>query len=182
MMRFNKLLIWKIKVKKQIRGSGFSVLVKIDPTMYRSQGDWGRQSQDSRAGFCDSRELIGGDPNNGKYRGGGSFSGQHHTGSRGFLQRYKNQSRSSSPTKSFRKSSPSLVNITLDQGAFLSVIKFNLGHHLRLDLFENRLHLCLIIQIVGHLRIDCFEVLVAHLVREGEHWVEVITAVVIVVV
>ena len=78
------------------------------PTMYGSQGDRDRQSQDSRAGSYDSRGIDRGkDSNNGKYRDGGSSSGQYRTGWRGSPERYKHQSRSSSPTRSFQNASPS---------------------------------------------------------------------------
>ena len=76
--------------------------------MYGSQGDRDRQSQDSRAGSYDSWGIDRGKySNNGKYRDGGSSSGQYRTGLRGSPERYKNQSRSSSPTRSFKNSSPS---------------------------------------------------------------------------
>ena len=78
------------------------------PTLYGSQGDRDRQSQDSRAGSYDSRGIDRGkDSNNGKYRDGGSSSGQYRTGWRGSPERNKHQSRSSSPTRSFQNTSPS---------------------------------------------------------------------------
>ena len=77
-------------------------------TMFGSQDDQDRQSQDSRAGSYDARGIDRGkDSNNGKYSDGGSFSGQYRTGLRGSPARYKNQSWSSSPTRSFQNSSPS---------------------------------------------------------------------------
>ena len=78
------------------------------PTLYGSQGDRDRQSQDSRAGSYDSRGIDRvKDSNNGKYRDGGSSSGQYRTGWRGSPERNKHQSRSSSPTRSFQNTSPS---------------------------------------------------------------------------
>ena len=77
-------------------------------TWYGSQGDRDRQSHDSRTGSYDSRGIDRGTySNNGKYRDGGSSSGQYCTGLRGSPERYKNQSRSSSPTRSFQNVSPS---------------------------------------------------------------------------
>ena len=78
------------------------------PTLYGSQGDRDRQSQDSRVGSYDSRGIDRGkDSNNGKYRDGGSSSGQYRTGWRGSPERNKHQYRSSSPTRSFQNTSPS---------------------------------------------------------------------------